>query len=305
MLADFLTSRRAAGRSPKTIQWYVDQIASFTTWLTTAHPGARLEAATAGQIEQYLACEQARVQAGHLSAATVQARHRALRALYTWATQRGFMAANPVAAIAAPKAPRKSPKRTNVQEAEQLLASITGAVWLDYRDRCFVRLLFWSGIRIGELAHLQLPHIDAQRHRITVSGKTGERTIPCDPALTPDLLSYLYSRPHDPAGALWLASDGYQGTTGAITAEGIRQALRRRCLAAGLRPLNPHAFRHGFAMAMLNEGQAQMSAISKMLGHSSEAITRQFYAEWLDQGLGVAYNAAYARIQAQHREENA
>ena len=113
----------------------------------------------------------------------------------------------------------------------------------------------------------------------------------------PDLLGYLYAKPRHASNTLWLGSDGYEGAN-PITREGVRQALRRRCLAAQMRPLNPHSFRHGFAMTMLNDGQAQMSVISKLLGHSSETITRDFYAEWQDVGLGTAYRAAYTRINS-------
>jgi integrase len=61
--------------------------------------------------------------------------------------------------------------------------------------------------------------------------------------------------------------------------------LRRRCQVAGLRMLNPHSFRHGLAMLMLNERGADMSLVQKVLGHSQISTTARHYAEWLTEGI--------------------
>ena len=60
--------------------------------------------------------------------------------------------------------------------------------------------------------------------------------------------------------------------------------VRRRCKTAGLRVLNPHSFRHGLAMMLLNKG-GDMSLVQKVLGHSQISTTARFYAEWLNDGM--------------------
>jgi integrase len=78
--------------------------------------------------------------------------------------------------------------------------------------------------------------------------------------------------------------------------DGIRQMLRRRCQAAGLRYMHPHLFRHGFAMLFLNNGM-QLSAVSAAMGHSSQQITTDIYAHWLSDGLSREYETARARVE--------
>ena len=56
--------------------------------------------------------------------------------------------------------------------------------------------------------------------------------------------------------------------------------VRRRCEHAGIRHLNPHAFRHGLAMLMLNDRHADMSLVQRILGHSQITTTARHYAEW-------------------------
>lgn len=60
-----------------------------------------------------------------------------------------------------------------------------------------------------------------------------------------------------------------------------RLMLKRRCQRAGVRFLNPHLFRHGFAMGYLNHG-ADLKAVGDLLGHSSYKTTERHYAKWID-----------------------
>ena len=116
-----------------------------------------------------------------------------------------------------------------------------------------------------------------------------------DAGATPDLLAYLFNRPAHHAPELWTGNDGSGGARGALTDNGIRQMLRRRSKAAGMRPINPHSLRHGFAMEMLNNGGASLEAVSKFLGHASPEITRRFYADYIDEELAAIYTAAIDR----------
>jgi integrase len=164
-------------------------------------------------------------------------------------------------------------------------------------------LLYWSGLRVSELVGLHLPDVDTAAQLVTVRhGKGGkDRIIPCVPEIRRELLAYLMARPAWSGPEIFLSNDGYGGARGALTAEGVRQMLRRRCRLTHLRHMNPHAFRHGFAMAMLNSGM-QMSAVSDVMGHSSEQMTASIYARWLTAGLSREYHQARARLEATHNE---
>lgn len=291
-LEQFLTSRKAANRSAKTIRWYRDMILRFVHWCTQH----QVVEVSPGVIDQFLASER---DAG-LSPATVSARYRALSAFYTWMTRRRKQSPveNPIVAVEPPHVPRQVMTYVKLSEFRQLYGSIGGDSWLDERDRVILLILFWSGLRVSEVAGLAQHDVDVQARLICVrEAKGGDaRFVPCTPELAAVLLRYLYRRPPYGGEDLLLASDGHGQAKGRLTAEGIRQMLMRRCDAARLRYLNPHAFRHGFAMALLNSGM-QMSALSDIMGHSTDEITKEIYAHWLTEGLSQEYDQARARLE--------
>jgi len=114
--------------------------------------------------------------------------------------------------------------------------------------------------------------------------------------LAAGLATYVNLRPSG-SGALWLALDkDGRHVKGQMMEAGLRQLLRRRTAAVGLAGLHPHAWRHGFACAMLNAG-AELSAVSSMMGHSSTRVTEMVYARWDVRGVQRQYRAAAAVIQ--------
>ena len=287
----FLESRTAQGCSAKTILWYGYHLRRYAAWATEAAAGAAwLRPET---IDKFLASERT---AG-LSPHTVRARYVALKAFLDWLVKRELLTSNPMGVITRPKVPKHIPRQTQIEEFRKLLDSIPYDRWLDLRDRVIVQFLFMSGLRREELAGLKIADVAVFAQRITVrDGKGGkDRIVPFPETARPDLLAYLYQRPCWQGDDLFLSDDGNGSPRGALTGEGVRQMLLRRCKKAGVRYLNPHSFRHGFAMTMLNAG-AEMSSVSAMMGHASVKTTEDFYAEWLINELQAAYNATVKKL---------
>lgn len=244
-----------------------------------------------------------------LSDLTIDARYRALRAFFKWVESNDQLNGlkSPVRPDYKPKLQTKEPRRVQIEQYERLQASITDNHWLNARDRLLLAVLFRCGVRVGEAAGLRLSSIDIKRKRIKVgsaSSKTRrDRLLPFDDQVALLLLDYLKERPvyDDDPNALWLSDDGAGGVRGVMTKYAVLPMLRRRCAAAGLPTLNPHAFRHGFAMEMLNQGGLDMSSVSTLLGHSSVKTTEAAYAQWLIDSLQREYDQAQAKIAAVNR----
>lgn len=288
----FITAKLAVGLTPKTVAWYEWMLGVYDKFVE-AEDGDAYAAATA---EQFL------VHMRRLGAApsSVSSYYRALHAYFVWMVRRGLLAANPLATVDKPRVPRRRAKRIQPAEFNRLYASVRGEEWIDQRDRAMLVVLFYSGLRVGEVVGLEMGDIDTVRRVITVrSGKGGhERDVPCAPALLEPLTAYLYTRPATTrACGLWYSNDGAGGVRGRLQTDGIRLMLRRRCRAAGLRYFSPHAFRHGFATSLLNAGMS-LSAVAAALGHSSVVVTEQIYAEWMIDGLSREYAEALARMTA-------
>lgn len=293
-IAQWLDAGRAARwGSSRSADWYEHNVSRYLAWVASS--GAAATWTEPSTIERYLASERGR----GLSPHTLRARYVALRALFDYLIKRGlFDPPNPLRSIDRPKLPKEHrPRSVELVELRQLLASVGLAAWSDLRDRVILQLLFFSGLRVSELVSLHVADVDVGRALVTIRGGKGnkDRPVPCLPALGSDLLAYLYSRPAWSGPELFLSNDGAGHVRGVLTAEGVRQMLRRRCKKLGLRHLNPHAFRHGFAMTTLNAG-LDMSAISAALGHSSIKVTEQFYAKWQVESLQAQYNAVVSKL---------
>lgn len=282
LLDQFLAGHLAAGHSPKTVEWYRYEVARFFDWLLKngLNNGNWLRPEI---IERYLAASRA---AGN-APATVAGHYRGLQGFFNWLVQRQLINESPMRIVAAPKVPKKSPRRADLAEFDRLLESIPHATWIDLRDRLIINILFLCGLRLAECAALTALDFRTQEHLLVVrEGKGGhERFVPMLPAVERAFVAYLFARPQDYAtDHLFLGCNGAGRVRGLILPGGIRQMVKRRCRRAGVRVLNPHSFRHGLAMHLLNRG-GDMSLVQKILGHSQISTTAKHYAEWLTDGM--------------------
>lgn len=276
-VAQYEQHLRARRRSPKTLAWYKEQFAAYVAWRAAQAIAPMDEIPEADLIDAYLADQHA---AG-LAPSTVHARFRALRALLRFLERRRKLShdQNPIHLVEAPTVPKQVRRHVSTGDLDLLLGSISGQTWLDHRDRVILLILFYSGLRLSELCELHVPDVDMQTLEVTVHRGKGDkaRVVPCTPEVRPALAAYLYTRPSH-IEALLLKSDGYGGSAGPLKPEGVRQMLRRRCRQAGIEPpYNPHAFRHGFAMWLLNAG-ARATTVATAMGHSDSQITLAIYA---------------------------
>jgi integrase len=291
LLAKFLTAKSAAGKATRTLRWYADLIGAYLDFVeATGLDWWQTEA-----VERF----QAHLWQRGFKPNSVDCYYRAIRAWCNWLVKRKLMPSpSPVDAMERPTRPSDPVPFVSLSEFTILLRSIEGDHWADHRDRCLLLLLFWSGLRVAEVIGLRVADVDVAKRLVTVHrGKGGKsRLVPCAPDLGPTLLAYLLARPGVVGDVLFVSNDGFGGVRGSLGVDGLRQMLRRRCKAAGLRYMHPHLFRHGFAMLFLNNGM-QLSAVSAAMGHSSQQITTDIYAHWLSDGLSREYETARARVE--------
>ncbi len=302
-IANFDLYNEARLLSALTRSWYTHQLKLFAQFLidNNIEPTQII----GRDILQFMANERRR----GLSDLTIAARYRTLRAFFKWVESNEHLNGlkSPVRPDYKPKIQTKEPRRVQLEQYERLQASITGKHWLDARDRLLLAVLFRCGVRVGEAAGLRVSSIDVKRKRLklgSASSKTRrDRLVPFADEVALLLLTYFEYRPvfEDDANALWLSDDGCGGVRGVMTKYAVLPMLRRRCVAAGLPVLNPHAFRHGKAMTMLNQGGLDMSSVSTLLGHASVKTTEATYAEWLIDSLQREYDRAQAKITSVNR----
>ena len=205
--------------------------------------GKPLETLTRQDIERFLADSFE----SDLSEATVAKHYRTLQQFYKWLCDiEEEVEVNPIAKVPLPTVTVNPPDVITEDEIEQLLATCKPLNRFESRrDTAIIRVLYDTGMRVGELVGLTVDDIDLQHQVIIIQrGKGGRRRVV---AMLPETSQAIdrYRRARDThkdrsASEFWL------GERGPLLYAGIRQILRRRCKDAGIRHLNPHLFRHTF-----------------------------------------------------------
>jgi integrase/recombinase XerC len=218
------------------------------------------------------------------------------RAFYRFAQDRDArIAESPCAGLRAPRSPKALPSALSPDEAARLLASDGSANPLALRDRAMFELAYSSGLRLSELAGVDVDRLDLSAGEVRVWGKGAkERVVPVGSAAAEALRAWLGARsrlaPAD-AGALFIGPGGRR-----IAPRTIERRLAAWALKQGLaRHVHPHMLRHSFASHVL-QSSGDLRAVQEMLGHASIAST-QVYTHLDFQALAKVYDAAHPRAR--------
>jgi len=265
LINDFILSCRARRLSPRTIEWYEWLLSEYRAFVEKHG----LDWDWPATLDAHLADIAARA-----SAHTLHAHYRALRRFFRWLEKRRLIAENPMRMIEPPRLPARQPRHILPDDVMRLLATTAGGGWLDLRDRAIILMLWDSGLRAGELCGLTLSSLDLGKGLVLIrSGKGNkDRWVALGNAARDALRDWLDIRGERAAcDRLFIGQHG-----GPLTRHGLALMLRRRAKAAGIvYPIGPHTFRHGFAVAYLNNG-GKIHNLRRLLGHTTLRSTEVY-----------------------------
>ncbi|MEI7428853.1 MAG: tyrosine recombinase XerC [Betaproteobacteria bacterium] len=223
----------------------------------------------------------------------------AWRGGYRWLGKRGETSFNPVDGVRPPKSPKALPKVLSVDEANRLLDCL-GETVLEIRDQAMFELFYSSGLRLAELASLDLVCLqDLLAGEVRVLGKRSKlRLVPVGQKACEAVSRWSSCRQELAATdevALFVGQRGKR-----ICPRVIEDRLQRRALAQGL-PIgvHPHMLRHSFASHLL-QASGDLRAVQEMLGHASIAST-QVYTHLDFQHLAKVYDSAHPRAKRKEK----
>jgi integrase/recombinase XerC len=239
----------------------------------------------------------------------------ALRSFFRFLVREGQREADPSIGIPAPRAARRLPNPLAVDDCHLLAEALAGepragarpakgararADRAALRDRALVELLYGAGIRVGELAALDVRDIDLHRGDVRVWGKGGkERVVPLPAAARKALREYLDQRrrPGVLAEPLFASLRSRRGEAPRrLDPRDVRRILRSRAERAGVADrVHPHRLRHSYATHLLDMG-ADLRAIQELLGHASLSTTQRYTAVSAEHLLEV-YDRAHPRAR--------
>lgn len=210
----------------------------------------------------------------------------ALSQFFQWAMEQGICTSNPVAQIKIPRQQRLAPRWLSRKEQRALLRVVERDLFLAHtfytrrqvtrrRDAAMVLLLFHTGLRVGELVHLQLEDLDLKGRSGWLEVRAGKgrksRTVPLNAAARQALQAWLQVRPETPSRFVFVVVERQHH--GPISIRSVQRAIARYGRLAGLAHLTPHTLRHTFAKNLVDAG-VSLEKIAALLGHSNLNTTR-------------------------------
>ena len=220
----------------------------------------------------------------------------ALRTFYRFLAERKGLRRDPVRELQLPKIDKKLPLVLTRQQIEELLTAPTrmaknraAPVWTPLRDVAIMELFYSSGLRLSELAALDVATVDLYTESVRVLGKgRKERICPVGfPAL--EAISRYRAAANVHAGPLFLNKSRKR-----ISPRSIWLILKRYLQHTSIPiSISPHKLRHSFATHMLDRG-ADLRSVQALLGHASLSTT-QIYTHVTIERLKKAYADAHPR----------
>lgn len=240
-----------------------------------------------------------------LNPRTLVQRRAALRSYFSWLKMQGICSHDPTTGLKLPKRREQAlPEALSSEELNQLLQLQPGLESdpIFIRDNAIAELFYSSGLRLAELAALNIDCIGKQHLRIR--GKGGKiRNIYIGEKARTALKQWQAARskfcaPSSEELALFVSRRGSR-----LSHRGIQLALKRlaRQTLPG-RHIHPHQLRHSFASHILQSSQ-NIRGVQELLGHSSLSTT-QIYTHLDYQHLSNAYHQAHPRAQKEKNDKS-
>lgn len=230
-----------------------------------------------------------------LASRSIQRMLSAIRSFYQYLIRQGLAENNPAQAVQAPKAEKRLPSTLDVDQMNALLDHTQPDTFVATRDRAIMELFYSSGLRLAELAELNMRDIDFGDQLVHVTGKgQKDRVCPVGSQAIKALQDWLEKR--DQSGffdqpAVFITQQGRR-----LGVRSIQKRLSFWGKKHGISDhVHPHRLRHAFASHML-ESSGDLRAVQELLGHA-DISTTQIYTHVDFQHLAKVYDSAHPRAK--------
>ncbi len=228
--------------------------------------------------------------------ATIRLHFAALRSFYKFLAYRKGLKVNPLVEVELPKLEKKLPVVLSIKQVEELLRlpfeveqGKQAPAWIPARDAAIMELFYTSGIRLQELAALDVSDFDFYNETVRVFGKgRKQRVCPLGSTAVEAIQRYRIEA---------------EVTQDALFISKLRKRISARSIGAVIKKylahsdiainVSPHKLRHSFATHLLNNG-ADLRSVQSLLGHASLSTT-QIYTHVTSERMKQVYQKAHPR----------
>jgi integrase/recombinase XerC len=201
----------------------------------------------------------------------------AIRSFFHYLVREEILPLNPAQKVSSPKLDKRLPSFLTTDEMTRLLEAPELSSPQGQRDRALLELLYASGLRVSEIASLNLEQVDLDTREIRVRGKgSKERIVLMGEPAAKALIAYLNEGRPELSGekrtnTLFLNRYGER-----LTERSVQILLEEYAKLAGIeKRVHPHMLRHTFATHLL-DGGADLRVVQELLGHANLSSTQVY-----------------------------
>ena len=273
-ITGFLLSREVEGCSQATLKTSKYRITKLFEYLAESAPDISLANINRWHVESYLL----QVRNKGNSPAYLKSNFVILRTFFKWCLQENLIQIHPMRNMNPPKLPKVAKPFLSEEQRDQLLSICPPTLFIGARNAAVVWLLWTTGMRLSEMANLQLKDLDWNSGKIKVFGKgSRERYVPFLKEAKKAVWRYLVYR-RDDFPCLWVTEERRP-----ISKDGLDTSTQRLVIRAGLqgeiKDLH-HIFRRTWAMRQIRAGIPLKYV--QMIGGWESVTTLEGYVRAMD-----------------------
>lgn len=225
--------------------------------------------------------------------ATLNRYRAALHGYYQWLKKENKIEDDPSTSLKIPKKEKKIlPKTLSPEQIERLLQAPKDDDIKKWRNCAIFELFYSTGMRLAELAQLNIEQLQHLPEEITIQGKGNKmRRIFIGEKARKTLAKWLSLRPKTQNNALFTNQRGTR-----LSPRGIQLLLEKHANERldGIH-VNPHMLRHSFASHILQSSN-DIRAVQELLGHQNLSTT-EHYTHLDFQHLAKIYDQSHPRAK--------
>lgn len=231
-----------------------------------------------------------------------------LRAFFKYLLRAGRINVNPAQVVQTPTPEKHIPSVLSVDELIKVLNAPVNESPLALREKAIMELFYSTGIRLSELAGLNIEDINYAQGLIKICGKgRKERIVPVGGPAMMAVQGYLKRRGELSKTAVSGRGENplFMNIFGQrLTSRSVARVVNQSIGRSGInRKISPHALRHSFATHMMDAG-ADLRAIQELLGHESLSTTQKYTAVSISRLMEV-YDKSHPKAKGGANNEDA
>ncbi len=260
----FLQDLKAKARATATVIAYGKDIEQFFEFLSSQGGAKTLTQITSSDIEDF----KKHLQEQRYTDKSVYRKINSIKSFFRFLRTSGVITDNPAASVAHPKYELAAPHVLTKLEYRAL----RDACRADKRISTIVEVLLQTGIRISELANLEISDVDLEKRTLHIAPyeSHAERTIPLNNAALKALMEYFEIRPKSKQKTLFVTK-----TCRPFLVRNIRTAIDRYFRLAGIKNAKVNDLRHTFIVQQLAAG-TPLVYVSQLVGHKRITTTEKY-----------------------------